>query len=84
MERYEVSDFFDEMFFPTGEPREHYRLLHARLSGMAAETFNERRGQADVSFLYQRITFTIYSQKAEGIERIFPFDLIPRIIPASE
>ena len=84
MDRYEVSDFFDEMFFPTGEPREHYRLLHARLSGMAAEAFNERRGYADVSFLYQGITFTVYSQKAEGIERIFPFDLIPRIIPASE
>lgn len=84
MDRYEVSDFFDEMFLPTGEPRNHYRLLHARLADMVAESFDERRGYADVSFLYQGITFTVYSQKAEGIERIFPFDLIPRIIPASE
>jgi uncharacterized circularly permuted ATP-grasp superfamily protein len=84
MDRYEVSDFFDEMFLPSGDPRMHYRELHDRLVGMSAEAFDERRGHADVSFLYQGITFTVYSQKAEGIERIFPFDLIPRIIPASE
>ncbi len=47
-------------------------------------TADERRGYADVSFLYQGITFTVYGQKIQGIERIFPFDLIPRIIPAAE
>ena len=84
MGRYEVSDFFDEMFSPTGEPRPHYQQLHTRLVDMTAEAFNERRGYADISFLYQGITFTVYGQKTEGIERIFPFDLIPRIIPAEE
>lgn len=84
MDRYELSDFFDEMFLPTGEPRPHYHELHARLVDMTAAAFDERRGNADVSFLYQGITFTVYSQKTEGIERIFPFDLIPRIIPSSE
>ncbi|HEY0726070.1 MAG TPA: hypothetical protein VGD41_19180, partial [Pyrinomonadaceae bacterium] len=59
LDRYEVSDFFDEMFLPTGKPREHYQLLHARLADMAAEAFNERRANADVSFLYQGITFTV-------------------------
>jgi len=81
---YEASDFFDEMFSSTGEPRPHYRQLHSRLADMTAEAFNERRGDADISFLYQGITFTVYGQKTEGIERIFPFDLIPRIIPAEE
>jgi len=84
MDRYDVSDFFDEMFLPSREPRPHYQQLHERLLEMTAEAFNERRGYADVSFLYQGITFTVYGQKTEGIERIFPFDLIPRIIPDAE
>lgn len=84
LERYDVSDFFDEMFQVDGLPRTHYAQLHNRLRTMTAEAFNERRGHADISFLYQGITFTVYGQKTEGIERIFPFDLIPRIIPPAE
>lgn len=84
MHQYEVADFFDEMFSTAGEPRPHYRQLHNRLIDMTIDAFNERRSYADVSFLYQGITFTVYGQQAEGIERIFPFDLIPRIIPAGE
>src|SRR4029453_9059638 len=80
---YAVDGFFDEMFEPSGEVRPHYRALFARLSDMTAETFEERRRQADASFLYQGITFTVYAEDA-GIERVFPFDLIPRIIPAAE
>lgn len=83
-DRYEVGDFFDEMFLSGREPRPHYRRLHELLSEMNTETFNERRNNADISFLYQGITFTVYSQEDQGIERIFPFDLIPRIIPGSE
>src|SRR4030095_12964486 len=84
MHSYEVGDFFDEMFLPGGQPRPHYERLHNRLADMTVEAFNERRGSADISFLYQGITFTVYGQHTEGIERIFPFDLIPRIIPAAE
>ena len=83
-ESYEVGDFFDEMFLQAGKPRPHYQRLHDRLAEMSAEAFNERRGYADVSFLHQGITFTVYGQSEEGIERIFPFDLIPRIIPRAE
>jgi len=54
------------------------------LAEMTGEAFNEARSTADISFLYQGITFTVYSQQDQGIERIFPFDLIPRIIPGSE
>ena len=45
--------------------------------------FEERRQHADLSFLLQGITFTVYSD-GRGTERLFPFDLIPRIIPNSE
>jgi uncharacterized circularly permuted ATP-grasp superfamily protein len=83
-ERYEVGDFFDEMFTAQREPRPHYSRLHELLSEMTGEAFTEARNNADISFLYQGITFTVYGQQEQGIERIFPFDLIPRIIPGSE
>jgi uncharacterized circularly permuted ATP-grasp superfamily protein len=50
---------------------------------MTAADFSRRRQAADAAFLYQGITFTVYGQD-QGIERIFPFDLVPRIIPAAE
>jgi uncharacterized circularly permuted ATP-grasp superfamily protein len=50
---------------------------------MAPNQFEERRKLADLSFLIQGITFTVYSD-GRGTERLFPFDLIPRILPHSE
>jgi uncharacterized circularly permuted ATP-grasp superfamily protein len=82
-ERYNISTFFDEMFAGAQTPRPHYEHLYERLLALSINEFNERRRAADISFLYQGITFTVYSE-AEGVERIFPFDLIPRIIPADE
>jgi uncharacterized circularly permuted ATP-grasp superfamily protein len=80
---YDPKHFFDEMFAGPGEPRPHYRVLHQHLASLSAGTFEERRRAADMLFLYQGITFTVYSEQ-EGIERIFPFDLVPRIIPRAE
>ena len=81
--RYDPGTFFDEMFEAPGRARPHYRVLHEHLSGLDARTFDESRRAADVAFLHRGITFTVYSQD-EGIERIFPFDLVPRIIPRTE
>ena len=47
------------------------------------EVWQERQRAADVAFLTQGITFTVYGQ-SEGVERIFPFDLLPRLVTASE
>ncbi len=82
-DNYEVGPFFDEMFESDGQPRSHYRVLYEHLSTLNRQAFEERRRAADISFLYQGITFTVYGQQ-EGIERIFPFDLIPRVIPRAE
>ncbi|MBK9927542.1 MAG: circularly permuted type 2 ATP-grasp protein [Anaerolineales bacterium] len=71
------------MFSSPGKPRPHYRVLRDHLQTMTAEMFAERRRVADAAFLYQGITFTVYGQE-QGIERIFPFDLVPRIIPRAE
>ncbi len=76
--------FSTRCFLQPGEPRPHYQILPRPGScELNAELFDERRKAADVMFLYQGITFTVYSQQ-EGVERIFPFDLIPRVIPHKE
>ena len=80
---YPLDGFFDEMFAGPGEVRPHYRALVDQLLEMSPEAFDERRRAADASFLYQGITFTVYAEE-EGTERVFPFDLVPRIIPEAE
>ncbi len=80
---YEVGEFFDEMFDETGKVRPHYEKLLARLNDMEPGEFDRKRALAEHSYLSQGITFTVYSGD-EGTERIFPFDLLPRIVPADE
>src|ERR1700686_5671760 len=82
-EGYDTGDFYDEMFLAAGEPRPQYSKLFQKLGAMAPAQFEERRKLADLSFLIQGITFTVYSD-GQGTERLFPFDLIPRILPHSE
>ncbi len=81
---YNPGDFFDEMFAAPGEVRPHYRLLLERAEAMSSEEFHRKRQIAEKSYLNQGITFTVYDDDQKGTERIFPFDLVPRIIPRSE
>ena len=80
---YGTDNFYDEMFVQAAEPRRHYLKLYQKLATMAGAQFEEQRKLADLSFLLQGITFTVYSD-GRGTERLFPFDLIPRILPQSE
>src|ERR1700686_3270252 len=80
---YQTGSFYDEMFSTNHEPRPHYAKIFEKLATMQTSQFEERRQHADLSFLLQGITFTVYSD-GRGTERLFPFDLIPRIIPNSE
>jgi uncharacterized circularly permuted ATP-grasp superfamily protein len=82
-EGYETGGFYDEMFSGAGQPRPEYNKLFQNLAAMAPMQFEERRKLADLSFLIQGITFTVYSD-GQGTERLFPFDLIPRILSHSE
>ena len=82
-EDYKTENFFDEVFDSNGAPRPHYRNLVERLSELTIDEFHQKRESVDLSFLRHGITFTVYGQE-EGTEKIFPFDLIPRIIPNSE
>jgi uncharacterized circularly permuted ATP-grasp superfamily protein len=81
--QYQVGTVFDEMFVEPGSPRKHYAPVAQRLSNMDVGAFERRRRMADALFRNQGITFTVYSDK-RGVEKIFPFDLVPRIIPSSE
>ena len=81
---YEHARFFDEMFAAPGKPHPHYERLAERfnrLEGMGE--LLRRQRTADQTFLSRGVTFTVYSDNA-GTEKIFPFDLLPRIIPAHE
>ncbi len=82
-DQYQFPDCYDEMFESPGVPRSHYAHLYEVLSEMSAEQFEPRRQVADLDFLRRGITFTVYSSD-EGVEKIFPFDLTPRIVPMSE
>ncbi|MEO5722205.1 MAG: circularly permuted type 2 ATP-grasp protein [Chthoniobacterales bacterium] len=71
------------MFAGPGRARPHYSKLLARFKDMEREAFEKKRALAASTFLTQGITFTVYNDE-QGTERIFPFDLVPRIIPAKE
>ncbi len=83
LDKYEPGDFFDEMFSAEGQVRPHYAALFERFQRLEQEEFDSRRTAVDAAFLRQGITFTVYSDE-QGTERIFPFDLVPRIIPSAE
>jgi uncharacterized circularly permuted ATP-grasp superfamily protein len=80
---YDVGDFFDEMFEARGHPRPHYQALYENLLTLAPEALEERNRVANSFFLTQGIGFTLYGDE-QGTDRIFPFDLVPRIVPADE
>jgi uncharacterized circularly permuted ATP-grasp superfamily protein len=80
---YDLGAAYDEMFGPDGRPREHCGGLLAALHAASHNELGQRQMEADKAFLQQGITFTVYGDN-QGTERIFPFDLVPRIITAPE
>ncbi|QNF35840.1 circularly permuted type 2 ATP-grasp protein [Adhaeribacter swui] len=76
--------FLDEVFSLDGEVLPHYRLVLDQFKHFTADDFKELNELAKVSFFNQGVTFAVYSDKARGVERIFPFDLFPRIISAQD
>ncbi len=80
---YELATAYDEMLRAPGRPRSHYRQLYSHLLNQPSEELRRSKQEADQSFFNQGITFTVYG-RSEGKERIFPHDLLPRIIPSAE
>ena len=80
---YLIDHAYDEMFGTSGEPRPHCRALVEDLLAASLPQLRQHQTEADKAFLTQGITFTVYGDEA-GTERIFPYDLLPRIVTATE
>jgi uncharacterized circularly permuted ATP-grasp superfamily protein len=80
---YQFDGAYDEMFESPGVPRSHYASLFRALLELPPGELKKRQQAADLSFLHQGITFTVYGNE-QGTERVFPNDLLPRIIPGDE
>ena len=81
--QYGLDAAFDEMFDANRRARPHYRPLIEELQVASTEELRQRQLEADRAFLTQGITFTVYGDD-QGTERIFPFDLLPRILTGRE
>ncbi len=83
LQNYLLDHAYDEMFLGNGELHPHCRQLLEHFTSLPKEELQRRKQAADLSFLNQGITFTVYGQE-EGTEKIFPYDLVPRIVTAAE
>jgi uncharacterized circularly permuted ATP-grasp superfamily protein len=81
--RYWLDDVYDEMFDGDGQARPQCLALVEDLLAASLPQLRQHQTEADKAFLTQGITFTVYGDEA-GTERIFPYDLLPRIITAAE
>lgn len=78
---------FDEMHATSATVRDHYKTYDRWLARQPRDLMQARRREAEMIFRRVGITFAVYGDKDEdgsGTERLIPFDLIPRIIPATE
>jgi uncharacterized circularly permuted ATP-grasp superfamily protein len=73
---------WDEMY-DQDRVREQYRRVVDYMQQLSLDELNKKEELAKRLFMSQGITFTVYNS-GEGIEKIFPFDIIPRIITAAE
>src|SRR6478609_8824174 len=80
---YETAGFYDELFFEDGHPRARAELLAARIRSLSEGELQRRQKSADLELLNMGITFNVYGHEA-GTEKIWPFDLVPRIIEGGE
>ncbi|KIL52775.1 circularly permuted type 2 ATP-grasp protein [Jeotgalibacillus campisalis] len=77
---YQTDLFFDEMLQQSGSTKSHYEAFHNMMNQFSAEELREKHETAQLSFLRQGITFTVYNDNV-GTERTMPFDFIPIIVP---
>src|ERR1700716_2140514 len=83
LEGYSFGAAYDEMFERPQHPRPHYQALYRRLLTLSPDESRRRKAMTDLSMLQDGVGFTVYRQE-EGIERVWPMDPVPRIIPAAE
>ncbi|MEZ5401842.1 MAG: circularly permuted type 2 ATP-grasp protein [Bryobacteraceae bacterium] len=80
---YETGSFYDEMFDSSGAARPEARVLVETIGSLSNGELRSRQRVAERMLLELGITFNVYGETG-GTDRIFPFDLIPRIVPPDE
>ncbi len=78
------SSHYDEVFNGSKEPKEHYNSIVERFNQLSLSDFERINNEVKTAFFNQGITFAVYAEDKKPDERIFPFDLFPRIIPGQE
>jgi len=80
---YDNGGFYDEMFDEQGRPRPGTEALVDRFDQLSLDEIKRRQSAAETALLKMGITFSVYGDE-QGTERIFPFDIVPRIIAHNE
>jgi len=78
------NSHYDEVFKEPKVPKEHYQSIVERFNQLSLSDFERINNEVKTAFFNQGITFAVYSEDKKPDERIFPFDLFPRIIPNKE
>ncbi len=81
--QYDPGDFYDELFLEDGTPRTEAKPLIERLGSLSIEEIKRRQQAAQNALFKLGVTFNVYSDD-QGTERIFPFDIVPRIVASQE
>ena len=82
-EAYDPGDFYDELFVAQGKPRSHSATLIKHMAELGIDQLEQQRQTAEIAFFKLGVTFNVYND-SQGVEKIFPFDIIPRIIDSNE
>ena len=80
---HDLVPFYDEMRSDAEHCREHYQPYARWLAEQSTSRLEQKRAEADALFHRLGITFAVYGEE-EGSERLIPFDIVPRILPAHE
>lgn len=80
---YDPGAFYDELFAGPGQARPGAQLLVQRLASLSGDELQRRQQAAERAFLNKGITFNVYGSD-DGIEKVWPFDIIPRIVEAPD
>ncbi len=83
-DHYPATASFDELIGPGGTPRIAARALIEFLSALGPEELAARQKAAEVAIRSMGITFTVYHEEGGSIDRAWPLDIIPRVIPLDE
>lgn len=78
-----LKDTWDEMYSSDFKLRSQYKTVSNYLKETSTEALLNKEDLSNQLFMNQGVTFTVYSDD-KGIEKIFPFDILPRIITAEE